>query len=105
MAEKMAIQIRDTDDVATATCDLSASDVVTITGLRSGHEVAVQERIPAGHKIALREIQARQEIRKYGEVIGVATQDIKTGEWVHVHNCFGIKARRFAKEGAVTNDG
>ena len=105
MVEKTAIQIRDTDDVATATCDLSVSDVITITGLRSGDQITALERIPAGHKIALRDIPAQREIRKYGEIIGVATQDIKTGEWVHVHNCFGIKARRFAKEGGVTNNG
>ena len=39
-----------------------------------------------GHKLAIKDIKAGEEIIKYGEVIGRATIDIKTGEWVHSHN-------------------
>jgi altronate dehydratase len=38
------------------------------------------------HKIALQDIAEGQEIYKYGEVIGYATQPIREGEHVHVHN-------------------
>ena len=44
------------------------------------------ENIPAGHKIALRDIQAGEQIIKYGYPIGIATAPIKKDEHVHVHN-------------------
>lgn len=42
--------------------------------------------IPAGHKYALRDIKKGESVIKYGEIIGRATADIKSGEWVHTHN-------------------
>lgn len=42
--------------------------------------------IPAGHKFALKNIKKGDYVIKYGEIIGRATADIKTGEWVHTHN-------------------
>ncbi len=45
-----------------------------------------RESIGAGHKIALQDIPAGEKIIKYGNPIGIATQDIKAGEWVHSHN-------------------
>ncbi len=44
------------------------------------------ERIPRGHKYALCDIKCGEYVIKYGEIIGRATQDIPTGEWVHTHN-------------------
>ena len=51
-------------------------------------EVLLQPRgdVPAGHKLALRDIAAGEKIVKYGFPIGIATTDIKAGDWVHVHN-------------------
>lgn len=46
------------------------------------------ENIEIGHKIALRDINEGELIIKYGETIGIATCNIKKGEWVHTHNCF-----------------
>lgn len=93
---KTAIQIRESDQVATATTDLFPDDVVEISGVRTGLTIQVKERIPTGHKVALTTIRENEEIRKYGEVIGIATREILPGHWVHIHNCRGIKARRFA---------
>lgn len=42
--------------------------------------------IPAGHKYALRDIMKGETVIKYGQIIGRATCDIKSGEWVHTHN-------------------
>ena len=50
---------------------------VTLTG---------EGNIPAGHKIAIKDVKKGEKVIKYGEVIGVAKEDIKTGDWVHVHN-------------------
>ena len=48
--------------------------------------LSARDGIPAGHKIALTEIAAGEKVVKYGNPIGVATQDIHKGEWVHSHN-------------------
>lgn len=45
-----------------------------------------QEHIPAGHKIALKPIAQEEPVIKYGYAIGVATEAIEVGEWVHDHN-------------------
>lgn len=39
-----------------------------------------------GHKFALCDIPEGEQIIKYGYPIGIATADIKKGEWVHSHN-------------------
>jgi altronate hydrolase len=45
-----------------------------------------QDRIPAGHKVALAAISTGEPVRRYGQVIGVASQSIAPGQHVHVHN-------------------
>ncbi len=97
MTDKAAIQIRDVDHVATAITELALDDMVKIRGVHDDLEVRVKERIPVGHKIALRDIALNEEILKYGEVIGSATSAIPAGHHVHVHNCRGLKARRFSE--------
>jgi altronate hydrolase len=42
--------------------------------------------IPAGHKLAVRDIAQGKPVRRYNQIIGFATRDIKAGEHVHVHN-------------------
>lgn len=46
----------------------------------------VQDDIPYAHKVALHDIKNGEEIIKYGSCIGIATEDIKKGSWVHAHN-------------------
>lgn len=95
MTEKAAIQIRDIDHVATAVSELIPNEMVKVRGVHENYEVLVKEFIPIGHKIALRDIALNEEILKYGEVIGSATAMIPAGYHVHIHNCRGLKARRF----------
>jgi altronate hydrolase len=59
--------------------------------LASGDDVAVivtddRPGIPRGHKVALHDLAAGDEVHKYGQLIGVATQPIRAGEHVHTHN-------------------
>jgi altronate hydrolase len=57
-------------------------------GTPLGDGVAVgARRIPPGHKVALRPHAAGEPIRRYGQIIGFATEAIAPGEWVHTHNC------------------
>lgn len=48
--------------------------------------VCVAEAIPSGHKIALVPIAPGGSVRKYGQVIGLASSAIGLGRHVHVHN-------------------
>jgi altronate hydrolase len=58
--------------------------------LHPGDDVAVAvvelPGVPRGHKVAVRDIPAGTAVRKYGQVIGVATAPIAAGEHVHTHN-------------------
>ena len=49
--------------------------------------ITTHDDIPSGHKVAMRPIRSGEPIRKYGQIIGFASQDIKPGAHVHVHNC------------------
>ena len=46
----------------------------------------VDVNLEDGHKYALRDIKKGENIIKYGNPIGHATEDIKAGEHVHTHN-------------------
>src|SRR5439155_16753504 len=42
--------------------------------------------IPQGHKVALKEIPNGGPVRRYGQIIGFATDRIGPGAHVHTHN-------------------
>ncbi len=46
----------------------------------------VEVNLSDGHKYALRDIKCGENVIKYGNPIGHATEDIKAGEHVHTHN-------------------
>lgn len=91
-----AILIRLQDHVATLTGQVVAGERVLITGQGKTREIVALADMPAGHKLAVRPVKQYEQILKYGEVIGEATEAIAEGGHVHVHNCRGIKARRHA---------
>jgi len=73
---------------------LSPEDGVLIAriGLPPGTPVAEGvavggRRIPPGHKVAVRAHAKGEAIRRYGQIIGFATEAIAPGDWVHTHNC------------------
>ena len=84
--KKYAKQIVERDNVATCVADVFAGEEIYIK--IKGEETAYKANndIPFGHKIAISEIKTGEFIYKYGEAIGKATQNIKIGDWVHVHN-------------------
>ena len=48
--------------------------------------VVAAESVDLGHKIALEPIAKGGPVRKFGQLIGFATEAIATGDWVHSHN-------------------
>jgi len=83
-----AIQIDDKDNVATLTGQAVQGDEIDVLnpGGSTILRTKISENLPFGHKLAVEEIAAGIDVVKYGEVIGVASQNIPAGEWVHTHN-------------------
>lgn len=88
-----AFQINRTDNVATALEQLQKGAAALI-GECLVQAMTVTEEIPRGHKIALKEIKTGEDIIKYGVRIGKASREIKTGEWVHLHNMHSVYDER-----------
>ena len=78
-----AVHLHPLDDVAIAKAALQAGATLR---LASGEKVTLRGFIPGGHKVALRPIAAGEAVRRYGQVIGFASQPILPGEQVHTHN-------------------
>lgn len=66
------------DNVAVALKDISKGEWIA--------GILFKDSIPIYHKVAIQDISCGHRIIKYGESIGVAARDIKTGEHVHTHN-------------------
>lgn len=67
--------------------------IVDGTGVCAGEEVQVGDcvitanmDIPVPHKMAVCDINRGEPIIKYGFYIGYASEDIKKGDYVHIHN-------------------
>ncbi len=92
---KRALKMNPADDVATAIDVIEPGDTVSVTTKDGAvvDEVVVSEGVDLYHKFALRDIDVHEIVHKYGQVIGEATQSIKRGEYVHVHNIASVKTR------------
>ncbi|WP_237173337.1 UxaA family hydrolase [Paracandidimonas lactea] len=76
--QKTTIRLNKHDNVIIATTQLmqgQSADGIALLGL-----------IPSGHKIAACDIPAGTPVRRYNQIIGVATRDIRAGQHVHTHN-------------------
>lgn len=90
---KKAIVMDSKDNVATLLTDVDANDVVQVMMGDKTTETKIGEEIQFGHKFAMETIKKGQNVVKYGEVIGQATQDIGQGQHVHVHNVESLRGR------------
>jgi len=89
-----AIVCHPKDNVAMVTFPTKPGTFLVISKNKT---ITAREDIPFAHKIALRNIGNGNPVIKYGERIGVATCDIKPGEWVHIHNVAGERGKRRKK--------
>jgi altronate dehydratase small subunit len=89
------LKMNEKDNVAVCLADGKSGDTLTLTAKDGGNldPVTLMEEIPFAHKVALEDISLDDHIIKYGEIIGIATQRITTGQWVHVHNIEGLRGR------------
>jgi altronate dehydratase small subunit len=91
--KKNAVVIDPIDCVATALQSLKAGDKAAMFIGDETLEVVIRGAIPLGHKFAIKDVAAMGEVYKYGESIGRATQEIKVGDYVHVHNVESERGR------------
>jgi hypothetical protein len=71
------------DNVAIAVRPVSAGEAVVVN---AEARVRAAEDVDVGHKIALCAIGSGGTVYRYGEPIIEATEAIRAGAWVHVHN-------------------
>jgi len=76
------VRVAGDDNVAVALRPISAGERVNVEGLA----LTAGAEIGAGHKIALEQIRAGDVVVKFGVPIGIATESIAAGDWVHSHN-------------------
>ncbi|PYO26023.1 MAG: galactonate dehydratase [Candidatus Rokuibacteriota bacterium] len=77
-----AIVLKPEDDVAVAKAPLDKGAIFADAGTR----IEARQDIKPGHKIARHAVRRGEPVRRYGQVIGFATQDIAVGEHVHTQN-------------------
>ncbi|PRX28278.1 D-altronate dehydratase [Orenia metallireducens] len=80
--EANVLVINEQDNIAIALDDIKEGMNVNI----DDEVFKARDDIPTGHKVALRDISKGENIIRYGYPIGVLTEDIKQGQWVHTHN-------------------
>jgi len=79
---KKAVRIEKEDNVAVAVQNIAAGDSVKCGEV----SIVALDNIPEGHKISVSSISKGENIVKYAVTIGLASGDIRAGEYVHSHN-------------------
>ena len=82
MEEKFIIMHSD-DNCATSLAEIPKDEEIIIDGDRI---IIINQKIPFGHKFAIKNINKGDLVKKYGEIIGITIEDIKVGDWIHIHN-------------------
>ena len=95
----VAVRLSEADQVAIVKTALAAGSELHFRG----ETIRVQQLVPAGHKVALCRVPRGQPIRRYGQVIGFATQDVEPGEHVHSHN-LAVAAGRLSLDYAFCSE-
>jgi altronate dehydratase small subunit len=88
-----ALLINSKDNVATALREINENEKIIVGENKKTINLIVVEKISFGHKVAIKDIKKGDDIVKYGEVIGKATQDIPSGHYAHVHNIESLRGR------------
>ena len=76
------IKLYPKDNVVVAATDFKVGDQILV----DGEKITLINNVPRAHKIAICDLKTGDEIIKYENVIGMASQPIQKGEWIHMHN-------------------
>ena len=85
---EVAVLLHPADDVAIARLTLLPGTLLRLPddATDGGQMVEVCQLVQPGHKVALRPVAEGQPVRRYGSIIGFASQPIPVGGHVHSHN-------------------
>ncbi|MBJ7539378.1 altronate dehydratase [Marinomonas sp. C1424] len=75
-----ALRLHANDNVVIALRDLAKGSELHEFGM------TLQSDVPRGHKLAIKPLSIGDNVIRYGQIIGQATQPIAVAEHVHVHN-------------------
>ncbi len=84
------------DNTITALMDLSIGEELIIEDQGKQERITLRDPVAYAHKAARIHVSKGSDVVKYGEVIGVATDNIQPGDHVHVHN---VDSKRAKKDG------
>lgn len=76
------IHLNSDDNIVVTTRTVSANEKMQV----GNAEITCSQDVKIGHKIATEAIAIGTPVRKFGQVIGYASSEIKVGDWVHSHN-------------------
>lgn len=93
MKKRQAVATNSKDNVATAVDDIAAGTEVNVELKETSFEITLKDDIAFGHKFAIKDISKDEDVIKYGESIGGATDNISEGQHVHVHNVESKRGR------------
>lgn len=77
---QLTIRLNNSDNVVVARADIPAGTEVP------EEKIFCCDGIAFGHKVAVFAIKSGAAVKKYGQIIGFASKDIRPGEHVHSHN-------------------
>lgn len=97
-----ALLMDEADNVVTCIAEVHAGEQVTYRRDQEDCSFTVSDDIPFCHKAAIRDIAKGEHVIKYGESLGVVSEDIKAGSWVADHNLFSVP-RDYESEKADEN--
>lgn len=93
--EKSTIRLNRDDNVVVAWRMIDAGQAIR------EEDIVAASGIEAGHKLATCPIAPGEAVRKYGQIIGFATEAIAAGDHVHTHN---IAVRDFSRDHGIASD-
>lgn len=79
------LQIHPSDNVVVACQPLAAGQHIEVVGIK----LTIPRDVSLGAKLAIQAIAPGEQVIKYGEPIGSATEAIRPGDYVHTHNLRG----------------
>ena len=74
------------DTVAVVTEHIRKGEQVLCRSGKKTFEITALSDIPIYHKIALKDMKMGEKVIKYGCPIGKLLENVKKGEYIHIHN-------------------
>lgn len=85
-----AILLDEKDNVVTCVREVKAGEEVCYRTETGESTLCAGEDIPYCHKVALRDLRKGDQVIKYGEMLGLLSQDVAAGCWVNETNLYSV---------------